>query len=54
MMIYDVFSCSRVVLSDLGSVSCCNVLVYLRDVFMFMCLNSFVICPIWGQKCAYS
>jgi hypothetical protein len=44
------FSCSGVALSDLGFISCCNVLVFLKAVFMFVFLNRFVIFLICGLK----
>jgi hypothetical protein len=44
------FSCSGVALSDLGFISCCNVLVFLKAIFMFVFLNRFVIFLIWGLK----
>jgi hypothetical protein len=37
-------------LSDLGVISCCNVLVFLKAIFMFVFLNRFVIFLIWGLK----
>jgi hypothetical protein len=42
------FSCSGVALSDLGFISCCNVLVFLKAIFMFVFLNRFVIFLICG------
>jgi hypothetical protein len=43
-------SYSGVVLSGLGFMSCCNVLVFLNAIFTFVFLNRFVIFLIWGLK----